>query len=486
MGMMVRDKSVLAAQDPAQQVAVLAQALPHGLIAQALAPYQRPGQRHRKLPLHTVLLVVLGMSLYTHTALAVVYRRVVGGLHRRRSAGDAGLAGRSAICQGRARLGVRPLVALFHLVARPLATATTPGAFLWGLGVFAIDGTKEVVPDSPANLRAFGRHKDAAYPQVLGVYLLEVGTHAVVDAGFWPGRTSEHTGRRRVLRSLPFGGSLLLADAGFYSYALLAQVVSERQGQVLARLPASVQLHQAHTLADGTQVGRVYPAKTARQQGHPGVLVRVVTYRLTDPARPHFDEVQRLVTTLCDPDRYLALDLICAYHERWEIELTLDELACHQRPSQQPLRSQTPLGVLQELYGFLLVHYALRALMLEAATRCGVDADRISFARTVQVVTESIPEFQASAPATHRRLRLLLLQDIAACLLPPRELRSNPRVIKRQQSKFPRKRPQHRGIPPLSCTFRDAVTLMPAPDNLTTQLLLTITVLSPTPCFLPI
>lgn len=483
MGMMVRDKAALAAQDPAQQIAVLAEALPAALIEQVLAPYQRPGQRHRKLPLRTVLLVVLGMSLYTHTALAVVYRRVVGGLHRRRRAGDAGLAGRSAICQGRARLGIRPLVALFHLVARPLATATTPGAFLWGLGVFAIDGTKEVVPDSPANVRAFGRHKDAAYPQVLGVYLLEVGTHAVVDAGFWPGRTSEHTGRRRVLRSLPVGNSLLLADAGFYSYALLAQVVRERQGHVLARLPAGVQLHHAHTLADGTQVGRVYPPATAR---HPGMRVRVLTYRLTDPARPHYDEVQRLVTTLCDPVRYPALDLICAYHERWEIELTLDELACHQRPSQQPLRSQTPLGVLQELYGFLLVHYALRALMLEAATRAGVDTDRISFARTVQVVTESIPEFQASAPATHRRLRLLLLQDIAACLLPPRELRSNPRVIKRQQSKFPRKRRQHRGTPPLTCTFRAAVTLIPAPATPATRPPLVITLLALTSCFPPI
>jgi hypothetical protein len=484
--MIVRDMAVVREQAMARQLAVVAQAIPQRLVDRALAPYHRPGQRHRRLPPGTVLLVVLGMSLYTRTALAVVYRRVVGGLHRRRGAGDDGLVGRSAICQGRARLGVGPLVALFRLVARPLATAQTPGAFLWGLWVFALDGTKDVVPDSPANARAFGRHKDAAYPQVLGVYLLEVGTHAIVDAGFWPGRTSEHTGRQRVLRSLPRGGSLLLADAGFYSYALLEQVVTERHGQVLARLPASVQLHQAQTLPDGTQVGRVYPAQRERCQGHAGLLVRVLTYRLTDPRRPHDDEVQRLVTTLCDPARYLALDLICAYHERWEIELTLDELACHQRPSQQPLRSQTPRGVLQELYGFLLVHYALRALMLEAATRRGVDADRISFARTVQLVSESIPEFQASAPATHRRLRALLLDDIAACLLPPRAPRTNPRVIKRQQSKFPRKRPRHLGIPPLTCSFRDAVALIRAPDTPATQPALTLTVLSPTPYFLPI
>jgi hypothetical protein len=415
----------------------------------------------------------------------LVYRRVMGGLHRPRRAVEEGLAGRSAICQARARLGVGPLVALFHLVARPLATAQTPGASLWGLHLFALDGTKDVVPDSPANARAFGRHGEAAFPQVLGVYLVEVGTHAVVDAGFWPERTSEHVGRKRVLRCLPQGSSLLLADAGFYSYALIEQV-TQRHAQLLARLPAKVLLHQAQTLPDGTQLGRVYPSETVRLRGHAGLRVRVLTYRLTDPARPHYHEVQRLVTTLCDPVGYPALDLICAYHERWEIELTLDELACHQRLSQQPLRSQTPLGVLQELYGLLLVHFALRSLMLDAAIRRGVDTDRLSFTRTVHLVRESLPEFQASPPTTHRRLRALLLDDIAAVLLPPRALRSNPRVIKRQQSKFPRKRAQHRGIPPLTCPFREAVALIPAPDTPATQPLLPLTLLAPVPLFLPI
>ena len=346
MGMIVRDMAAGRERPAAQQLAVVTAALPPGVIEAVVGPYQRPEQRCRKLPLATLVLVVLGMSLYTQSALAVVYRRVVGGLHRRRGVGDDGLVSRSALCQGRARLGVRPLVALFRQVVRPLATQQTPGAFLWGLRLLAVDGTKETVPDTPANARAFGRpsnqHGDAAFPQVQGIYLVEVGTHAVIDAGFWPCRTSEQHGGRRLLRSVD-RDSLLLADAGFYAYALFEQV-TQRGAQALVRLPAGVRLHQAQTLADGTQVGRIYPSAKAQRQGHAGLRVRVITYTITDPARPHAHEVQRLVTTLADPARYPALDLICAYHERWEIELTIDELDSHQRLAPHPLRSQTPLA----------------------------------------------------------------------------------------------------------------------------------------------
>lgn len=465
MSLIVRDMAVLREQPTAHHLAVLSKAVSAPLLGAAVAPYQRPGQRWRKLPLSTVLLLVLAMSLYTQDALAVVYWRLVGGLHRWRTPTDSGLVSRSALCQGRARLGVRPVVALFHQVARPLATAETAGAVLWGLPLLALDGTKEVVPDTPANARAFGRPSnqrgDAAYPQVLGVYLVEVGTHAVLDAGFWPCRTSEHLGGRRLLRSLP-PNSLLLMDAGFYSWALLARAQA-RGAQVLGRFPAGVRLRVARTLPDGTVLGYVYPSETARRQHRDGRLVRVLTYQITDPARPHAGEVQRLVTTLLDPVAYPALDLICAYHERWEVELTIDELDTHQRLAQHPLRSQTPLGVLQELYGLLVVHYALRSLMLEAATTRGVDPDRVSFTRTVQLVTKSLPEFQATSPAAWPALRALLLADLTASLLPPRAPRANPRVIKRQRSKFARKRPEHRGLPPLATPFRAAVVLLPAP-----------------------
>jgi hypothetical protein len=113
-------------------------------------------------------------------------------------------ASKGAVCQARYRLGVQPTVALLHRVCQPMATAATPRAFLFGLRLMAIDGTTEDVPDTPAHVYVFGRHAGArgasAFPQVQGVYLLECGTHAIVDAGFWPCHTSERLGGMRLLR----------------------------------------------------------------------------------------------------------------------------------------------------------------------------------------------------------------------------------------------------------------------------------------------
>ena len=45
---------------------------------------------------------------------------------------------------------------LFHQLVRPLSTLETPGAFLGGLRVMAVDGTVFDVPDSIENARVFG------------------------------------------------------------------------------------------------------------------------------------------------------------------------------------------------------------------------------------------------------------------------------------------------------------------------------------------
>ena len=167
------------------------------------------------------------------------------------------------------------------------------------------------------------------------------------------------------------------------------------------------------------------------------------------------------MTTLLDAERYPALDLMLAYHERWEVELAISEMGTRQRLAADPLRSQTPLGVLQELYGLLLAQYALRTVVVQAAAVAGVDPDRISFTRTIHLVAAALPIFQVTPRRQHARLYARLLADIGRSLLPPRANRSNPRVVKRQQSKFPRKRSQHLGTPPLHLEFRDAFVLIP-------------------------
>ena len=75
-----------------------------------------------------------------------------------------------------------------------------------------------------------------------------------------------------------------------------------------------------------------------------------------------------------------------------------DELKTPLRGARIVLRSKTPELVRQEFYGLLMAHFALRALMHEAALSADVDPDRLSFMHAVRVVRRKLPAFGAIPP----------------------------------------------------------------------------------------
>ena len=76
--------------------------------------------------------------------------------------------------------------------------------------------------------------------------------------------------------------------------------------------------------------------------------------------------------------------MIILYHKRWEKELTFDEQKTHQDPRRATkpaqLRSETPAGVIQEVYALSLGNFVIRSLMFEAAATANLDPDRLSSA----------------------------------------------------------------------------------------------------------
>jgi hypothetical protein len=168
--------------------------------------------------------------------------------------------------------------------------------------------------------------------------------------------------------------------------------------------------------------------------------VRVIEYTFTDPHRPGYTQRQCVFTTLLDPQLYPALDLVCAYHERWEVELVIDEVQVHQRLVNHLLRSLKPRGVIQELYAILIAHYVVRAFMHAAALDTDLDPDRLSFVGALRLVQDALLEFQLADPSCHAALLSRLLHDLARQRLPERRNRLNPRVVKRTVIRFPRKR----------------------------------------------
>jgi hypothetical protein len=107
----------------------------------------------------------------------------------------------------------------------------------------------------------------------------------------------------------------------------------------------------------------------------------------------------RLVTTILDPAEASAQDLAALYHERWEIETVFGELKTHLRGSKIVLRSKTPDLVRQEIYGFLMAHFAIRGVMHEAALKADDDPDRLSFIHAVRVMRRKIAVFGGVPPS---------------------------------------------------------------------------------------
>lgn len=89
-----------------------------------------------------------------------------------------------------------------------------------------------------------------------------------------------------------------------------------------------------------------------------------------------------------------ALLLAQEYHQRWEVENTLDEFKTHLNDRKTPIRSKYPRGVVQEIYGWLLAHWAVRSLMVEAAQQEGISPLHLGFTGTLRVLRRAVGQFQ--------------------------------------------------------------------------------------------
>jgi hypothetical protein len=430
--------------------------LPRERVLEALQAERAFEQRERQFNMLTIVYLLLAIGLYPNKSIQHVIETVWHPLRQCFAASLRSTVARfpaaSSFTQRRYQLTARVLWRLFRTLCRPMATEHTPGAFWKGRRLMAIDGTLESLPDTPANERAFGRlsngKKANPFPQIRGVYLLECGTHAIVDAVFSACHIGEPQGTKRLLRSVT-SQMLLMWDSGNHGYPLLARAVQLTGAAILARIPSGDKPLLIRPLSDGSWLGAVRPSQWDRGERHlPWIAVRIITYRIKTPLDPDPQEMHRLITTLLDENEAPAVALVELYHQRWEIEVVIDEIDTHQRLVQRRLRSERPVGVIQELYAVLIVHYIIRAFMHQSALQGQLDPDRLSFTHAIEVISRMQGDLvRASSSCEHEELVEQVRDDLRARLLPERRLRFFPRVVKQGASKFESKRPEHLSLP---------------------------------------
>lgn len=384
-------------------VGLLMRVFPPGVVDEVIAECDRTEQRHRSLPARVMAYFAMGLALHSEGSYEDVIALMTDGLAwaESGSAGPVKLPSKSAIFQARERLGAEPVKALFDRVARPLATESTPGSWLAGRRLVAIDGTTLDVADTVVNDEFFGRPgvnkgERSAFPQARLVALAECGTHAIFDAELGPYTTSE-LALSKVLVDRLEPGMVLLADRGFTGFALWQQA-SATGADLVWRAKHNVHPRHIETFEDGSWLGELRANNSKLGTEH--VVVRVVEYDIDDgrdtPMGPF-----RLFTTMVDPDEVTATELAAVYAQRWEIESVFDELKTHQRGSKMVLRSKSPALVEQEIWGHLCCHYAIRTLMFEAAHDADVDPDRVSFVAALRITRRSLSQARGFSPSGH-------------------------------------------------------------------------------------
>jgi len=398
---------------------VLASLVPRDAVDEAItAAGKRAKRSDGKLPPHVMVYFVLAMALFADDDYEEVAVRLSETLTAWGCWDDSWSVPTSGgITQARQRLGHEPVKGLFSRVAVPVADELTAGAFLGNWRLMSIDGFEWDAPDTAENAAAFGfagkgadEAERPAYPKVRVVTISECASHAVVDAemGGVAGKgAGEQSLARKLYRRLEEDW-LLIADRNFFNWAdwctaadsgaaLLWRVKSDLTLPVLDLLPdgsySSVLVNPKirgkarQALIGAARAGEDLDEDQARR-------VRVIEYEVPDRDGDGKGELIALVTTITGMTAAPAPLLAQAYHQRWEHENGNKQLKTYLRGPAKVLRSKSPDMARQEIYGYLLTHYAISALICRAATEAAIDPDRVKFKRTVRIIRR-----RASDPA---------------------------------------------------------------------------------------
>ncbi|MEU1286352.1 transposase domain-containing protein [Kitasatospora sp. NPDC005856] len=368
-------------------VGLLTGAFPPELVDRVVARCGREGQRNRLMTPKVTVYFVLAMCLFPGQGYREVARTLAGGLAwGRRCAAPGQVPSTAAISRARLKLGAGPLRELFAEVARPEPAETAEGAAgaagagraggarYRGWRLVAVEGAVLEVPDSAENLAHFGPPEtEGGYPRVRLVALADCGSNAVTAAAAGPPSAAVPDLARGLFDRLG-GGDLLLADHGGFDDPMSWRAASAGGADLLWRAGPDAVLPVCQQLSDGSYLtgaaldgsyltgvaldggGGRGRGRGGRGRGRAGVaVVRVVEDRSAG-------EPGRLLTTILDPVRAPAAEL-AALHGGWRSGVTaLRELTEDQLSAVRVLRSCSPEGVEQEIWGHLLVHHAVGRL----------------------------------------------------------------------------------------------------------------------------
>ncbi len=408
-------------------------------IEEALAATGTATIRRRRLPAEQVVWLVIGMCLFRDLSM----RDLVATLDLALPGSRGIRVAPSSIVQARERLGDEPLRWLFERTASTWAHASARTHAWRGLALYGADGTTVRVPDSPENREHFGGQSTrwdstSGYPLVRLVTLMALRSHILAGARFGAYGTDERVYAEELWPLIP-EKSLTIVDRNFLAARTLIGL--ERGGadrHWLTRAKVTTKYTRVKRFAAGDELVELNVSSEARRQDVSLPLtwqMRAIRYR-----RRGFP-AQVLLTSLTDPKRFPAAEIVALYHERWEIELGYNEVKRVMLAREESTRSKSPRGVAQELWGLAIAYNLVRFEAERVAAEAKVPPIRISFVAALNFVESALRSWGTDGAGRLPERLIKLREDIGHFVLPERRDRSYPRAVKIKMSNYPRKRP---------------------------------------------
>ena len=392
--------------------------------------------RHRRLPAEQVVWLVIGMALYRREPIEKVVQLLDLAIPDQRGT----LLAKSSVIQARQRLKDTALEYLFAVTAAEWSARSADRDRWRGYALYGWDGTTMRVPDSPENRAEFGGSRNGAgrgesgYPMVRVVAAMALRSHVLADFRVADYHTGETTLARGLWAAIP-DRSLVIFDRNFLIKQQLVHFEMSGDKHWLSRSKSNTRWAVVERLGKDDELVEL----EIKAAGLPKTWqLRAIHYQ-----RKGFPRAT-LLTSLLDPTTAPAKELIALYHERWELELGYDELKTHMLDREEAIRSRTPDGVRQELWGIAIAYNLVRLEMERVAALANVAPTRISFMgalRSIRFELSMLVGQRLALGTIPKRLKYLEAQ-LKQLVLPERRTeRSYPRAVKVKMSNYPRNRP---------------------------------------------
>ena len=395
-----------------------------------------PEHRERVFPPTETLSMFLAQALNEDRSCQkavndAVVKRIIGGL----SPVSTTTGG---YCRARQRLPL-PMVSALVLQTGELMDNQIPEQWRWrGRRVHLIDGTTVTMPDTKENQAQYPQQSaqkpGLGFPicRILGVICLSSGAILNASIGRFKGKGSdEQTLLRNVLETFS-AGDLVLGDAFFGSYFLLAALLDKGVDAVFEQMGARKRVTD---FRKGERLGsKDHVVKLTKPKKKPDWMTQ--DYYDGAPDSLSIRELsvggKTLITTLLSPKDTPKVELNNLYKKRWQIEVDFRNIKTTM--GMETLSCRTPEMNEKEIWIYFLAYNLIRLLMAQAALLANILPRQISFKHSLQLwVSWSHQGAATNSDASKKILFVLMAQK----KIGNRPGRIEPRAVKRRPKPFP-------------------------------------------------